>query len=89
MNTELPLFKNEEHNSESAPTLDLGLTPLNSQGDKNGDELPEYFGIRTFLVQRLVLGFLHLLIIHIPFIVRSTKPQTPGLCDYSGMVCIV
>jgi len=29
MNTELPPFKNEEHNSESAYTLNRDITPLN------------------------------------------------------------
>jgi len=30
MNAELPLFKNGEHNSESAPTIDRVITPLKS-----------------------------------------------------------
>ena len=28
MNAELPPFKNREHNSESAPTIDCVITPL-------------------------------------------------------------
>jgi len=41
MNAELPPFKNGEHNSENASTIDPVITPLTGYGDmKEGDTNP-------------------------------------------------